>query len=444
MFDISKDNLLKDLITFPKKNFLVILFFLGFGEWLVSDLINFAGGSVGFFVLCLVGYFYLKNDKPQFKEPADLNGWMKLCKEDLTFFEELEASNNLQRQNSKRQKDLELILNRCEREKVCCIGQKDFDIKKTIFKKYFKESKFDFKFYEKLPRYSASELIPKEILNSDAILYFIKLPLSANDFLWLEKLPKNMPIWLVALTSNQIVCKNQIEELKSEVSSIFIHKIITVDLNKNEIVNIPFSLRKFFISSTRNIENTKKRLLKELHAKWQSEIEGIRRIKLKGIQRKNQILVATTVFLSPIPSIDVMSMTVLNSLMIKEIKSIWGCNWSPEILDKISKEILKTAIAQGVIEWSGSALIGLTKLHGPNWLVSGAFQAVSAAYLTRVVSSSLADFMAITKGVEEPDLEFIKKNSVRIVEKAFEKEKINWRGFISDLRKPLMNFNYSS
>ena len=95
-----------------------------------------------------------------------------------------------------------------------------------------------------------------------------------------------------------------------------------------------------------------------------------------------------------------MAMTVLNSLMIKEIKSIWGCNWSPEILDKVSKEILKTAIAQGVIEWSGQTLIGITKLHGPNWLFSGTFQAVSAAYLTRVVSSSLADFMAITKGVE--------------------------------------------
>ena len=143
-------------------------------------------------------------------------------------------------------------------------------------------------------------------------------------------------------------------------------------------------------------------------------------MQLKGIQRKNQILVATTVFLSPIPSIDVMSMTVLNTLMIKEIKSIWGCNWSPEILDKLSKEILKTAISQGVIEWSGQTLIGLTKFHGPNWLISGSFQAISAAYLTRVLSSSLADFMALTKGVEQPDLEFIKKNSEKIVEKAFE------------------------
>ena len=77
-------------------------------------------------------------------------------------------------------------------------------------------------------------------------------------------------------------------------------------------------------------------------------------------------------------------------------------------------------------------------MHGPNWLVTGAFQAISAAYLTRVVSSSLADFMALTKGVSEPDLEFIKENSEKIVEKAFENEKINWKSFIPELKSPLM------
>ena len=253
-----------------------------------------------------------------------------------------------------------------------------------------------------------------------------------------------MPIWLVAQSSNGFESQNEIDELKDQISGEYKNRIIRVDINKNQLTHIPFSLRKFFLSSSKNIENTKKRLLKELHTKWQSEIEGIRRTQLKVLQRKNQILVATTVFLSPLPSIDVLSMTVLNSLMIKEIKSIWGCNWSPEILDKVSKQIIKTAIAQGVIEWSGQTLIGLTKLHGPTWLVSGTYQAISAAYLTRVVSSSLADFMAITKGVSEPDLEFIKENSEKIVENAFENEKINWKSLISDLKNPLIRLRYSS
>ena len=36
------------------------------------------------------------------------------------------------------------------------------------------------------------------------------------------------------------------------------------------------------------------------------------------------------------------------------------------------------------------------------------------------------------------------KNSEKIVEKAFEKEKINWKGFISYLRKPLLKLSFSS
>ena len=444
MFDTSKKNPLRDLIKFPKKNIFIILLLLGFGEWFISDLINFAGGSAGFFIVCLVGYFYLKNDKPKFNEPKNLDGWIKLCNEDLDFFDELEVTNNLEKKNAKRQKKLELILNRSGKEKISWIGQRNYENSQSGLKNHFKEDKFDINFFEKLPTYNSSEVIPKRLLNSDAILYFINLPLLANDFLWLKKFPKDMPIWLVASSPEELECNNQLEELKSQISSEFINRVITFDQNKNELARIPFSLRKFFISSSKNIENTKIRLLRELHASWQSEIEGIRRMKLISIQRKNQIIVATSVFLSPIPSIDVISMTVLNTLMIKEIKSIWGCNWSPEFLDKVSKEILKTAISQGVFEWSGQTFIGLTKLQGPNWLFSGIFQAVSAAYLTRVLSTSMADFMAITKGVEKPDLEFIKKNSEKIVEKAFEKEKINWKEFISDLRKPLMKLTFGS
>ena len=76
---------------------------------------------------------------------------------------------------------------------------------------------------EKLPKYNSSEIVPEVILNSDAILYFLKLPLSANDFLWLEKLPKSMPIWLVASYIKGLDSNNEIEELKSQISGDQLH-----------------------------------------------------------------------------------------------------------------------------------------------------------------------------------------------------------------------------
>ena len=246
-----------------------------------------------------------------------------------------------------------------------------------------------------------------------------------------------MPAWIAVSVSEKSSFHFELESLKIELPNNFSNNIISFNKENINSAEIPFSFRKFSFNTKRNIENTKKRLLKDLHSKWQAEIECIRRIKLKEIQKKNQLIVAATVFASPIPSIDVLSMTVLNSLMLKEIKEIWGCNWSPEILEKVSKEIIKTAIAQGVIEWSGQAVIGISKIHGPHWLIAGSLQAISAAYLTRVVSRSLADFMAISKGVLEPDLDFIKSNSSKIVENAFQNEKINWKSLITDIDNPL-------
>jgi len=244
--DISKNSFVKELIKFPKKNILIIFLLLGFGEWFLSDLANFAGGSIGFFLLCFGGYFYLKNDKPKFNEPRDLNGWINLCKEDLEFFNELEEKNNLEKQNINRKERLDLIINRCTKEKICCIGQNNYQLNQSLFRNYFKKDKFDLNFIENLPSYSSSEEVPLSAINSDAILYFLELPLTAKDLLWLEKLPEDMPIWLVALTSMRDDLKNELEELKGQISEKYLNRIINIDITKNKLTVIPFSLRKSF------------------------------------------------------------------------------------------------------------------------------------------------------------------------------------------------------
>ena len=437
MFDISKKNLISIFAKFPKKNFLYILFFLGFSEWLISDVINFSGGFFGFVILCTGGYFYLRSDKPRFNEPKDINGWVKLCNDDLDFFDELEEKNDIKKNNINRKGSIYNILNRTELQKISIITEnKTFDNQIFLDKKLLNYD-HELSYINELPSLKESIKLPESLFNQDAVIFYLNLPLTAKGLLWLKRIPDDMPAWIAISITGKPSYNSELEALRIEVPNNFSNKIIAIDQEKFQLSNVPFSFRKFASNTKRNIENTKKRLLKDLHSRWQAEIESIRRIKLKEIQQKNQILVAASVFASPIPSIDVLSMTVLNSLMLKEIKEIWGCNWSPEILEKISKEIIKTAIAQGVIEWSGQAVIGISKIHGPNWLIAGSLQAISAAYLTRVVSRSLADFMAISKGVLEPDLNFIKSNSSKIVENAFQSEKINWQSLITDIQNPL-------
>ena len=437
MIDISKKILISNFARFPKKNILLILFFLGFSEWFISDVINFSGGFLGFTLLFTGGYFYLKNDKPSFNEPRDINGWMNLCNDDLNYFDELEKKNNIKQSNFIRKYKINNIINRNELQTISLISEnKNFD-NQLFFDKHLVNDKYKLTTINELPSLSSSEILPDSLFDQDAIIFNLCLPLTAKGLLWLKRIPCDMPAWIAVSVSGKSSFDSELEALKLELPNNFLHNIIIFNQEKVDFAHIPFSFRKFSLNTKRNIEHTKKRLLKDLHSKWQAEIECIRRVKLTEIQQKNQLLVAASVFASPIPSIDVLTMTILNSLMLKEIKEIWGCNWSPEILEKVSKEIIKTAIAQGVIEWSGQAVIGISKIHGPNWLIAGSLQAISAAYLTRVVSRSLADFMAISKGVSEPDLEFIKMNSGKIVEDAFQKEKINWKSLLTDIQNPL-------
>jgi len=437
LFDISKKNLISNFARFPKKNILLILFILGFSEWFISDVINFSGGFLGFALLFTGGYFYLRNDKPSFKEPKDLNGWVNLCNDELKYFDELEKKNNIKQNNFIRKNKINNILNRNELQKISIISENKIFDNQSFIERYLSNDKYELTLINELPSLDSSELLPDSFFNQDAVIFNLSLPLTAKGLLWLNRIPDDMPAWVAVSVSEKSSRHFELEALKLELPNNILNNIISFSNDNINSAIIPFSFRKFSFNKKRNIENTKKRLLKDLHSKWQAEIECIRRIKLKEIQQKNQLIVAASVFASPIPSIDVLSMTVLNSLMLKEIKEIWGCNWSPEILEKVSKEIIKTAIAQGVIEWSGQAFIGISKIHGPHWLIAGSLQAISAAYLTRVVSRSLADFMAISKGVLEPDLDFIKSNSGKIVENAFLNEKINWKSLITDMNNPL-------
>jgi len=379
----------------------------------------------------------LKTDKAVFNEPKNLKGWIELCEEDLKNFIDLEKENYAKEKKIYIENKFEETLQEIKKQRICLISDNYHNEYKLFLNKYIKKDKYLLNIFEGLSSNVSGKILPESFHKQEAILYHLNLPLSAKDLLWISKFPENFPIWLTIPLVNNDLNKNEFEEFKSQLPERYKNKVIKFDPSNDKNHQIPISFLRFTFNHNKNIENTKIRLLREFHIELQGEIDIIRRIKLKEIQTKNQLIIASTVFASPVPSLDVLSMTILNSLMIKEIKNTWECKWSPEMLNKISKQIIKTALAQGVVEWSSQALLSLTKLHGPNWLIAGSIQAVSAAYLTRVVSRSLADFMSISKGVSEPSLEFINQNSEKIVKDAFESEKINWKSLISDIQNSL-------
>ncbi|PTT90755.1 membrane associated GTPase, partial [Pseudomonas sp. HMWF031] len=181
-------------------------------------------------------------------------------------------------------------------------------------------------------------------------------------------------------------------------------------------------------------QSTRQRLLRDLHRQWQAELEGFRRERFRTLLQRSQWIVAGVVAASPVPSVDLLAVAVGNGLMVKEMAKIWSCPWSQDVLQAVVRQLGSAALAQGVVEWSGQALLGLAKLDGASWLAAGAVQALSAAYLTRVVGASMADWMALNAGVAEPDLEELKRQAPLLVSRAAERERLDLSGFADQAR----------
>jgi len=186
-------------------------------------------------------------------------------------------------------------------------------------------------------------------------------------------------------------------------------------------------------------QETRQRLLSELHRQWQRDLEGLRRERFLLLQQRTQWMVAATVLASPLPSLDVLAVAVANGLMLKEMGEIWGTSLAPDVLQEVAGQLARVALAQGVVEWTGQTLLGLAKLDGGSWLIAGAVQSLSAAYLTRVVGRSMADWLALNAGVCELDLADLKHQAPLLVARAAEEERMNWSGFVQQSRAWLLN-----
>jgi hypothetical protein len=145
--------------------------------------------------------------------------------------------------------------------------------------------------------------------------------------------------------------------------------------------------------------------------------------------------VAAGVVAAPLASLDLLVLAVANGVMLREMARLWDCPWSLVQLREAALELGRAALALGVAEWSSQALAGVLKLHGATWLVGGALQALSAAYLTRVVGHAMADVMALSVGVAAPDLEAIKRQAPLLVARAAEAERLHWSAFLAQGRQ---------
>ena len=287
-----------------------------------------------------------------------------------------------------------------------------------------------------LPRNSQDWCWPEGFQHSDLVIFHLRLPLTAADLRWLEAMPQGQPLWLLVEGASPVDWMGLQADLLSQWPAGSSAQLLPWDGKAVTLVEALHPLNSWLNREGHSLRlATARRGIESLHRRWQAELESLRRRRLQRLLLRTQGLVAAAVVAAPLPSLDLVVLAVANGLMLQEMARLWDCPWTADQLRAAALELGRAALALGVVEWSSQALLGAMRLHGATWLVGGAVEALSAAYLTRVVGHAMADVLALSAGVSEPDLEEIKRKAPLLVAEAAASARLEWAGFLQEGRR---------
>ncbi|MCP9884004.1 YcjF family protein [Synechococcus sp. ATX 2A4] len=273
---------------------------------------------------------------------------------------------------------------------------------------------------------------PAPFLRCDLLLHAVHPPLQAADLRWLEALPAGQPVWLLVAGEGPQLLADLQAQLPAHLRERLLPWSGEPEALAAALAPLAQELRQ---QGHTLLHRTEQRLLERLHGDWQGALERLRRERCKALVQRTQWLVAAGVFAAPLPSMDLLVLAVANGLMLQEMARLWDCPWGMEQLRAAATELARAALALGVVEWTGQALTSVMRLEGSAWLVGSSLQALSGAYLTRVVARAMTDVLALSSGVAEADLQAIRLQAPLLVARAAESERLDWPAFLQQGRQ---------
>ncbi len=392
------------------------------------------GGLVG--VAALAGGVWLlsrRRPTPGFQAPTDLGQWVARCDQVLAQFDRLapEASEaQTRRRESLARWRSETGARPPRLALVGCRPPAD-PLRPAFLTALSGRAGLQLEWGHPLPRRSDQWDWPEAFGRSDVFLHHLHLPLGAADLRWLEAVPPGLPVWLLVQAEPDAAGDGWLDDLRSQWPQAEPGRCLLWDGEAASLQGVLRPLTEWIEREAPRLRvATPLRGLEALHRTWQAQLEILRRRQWQQLQQRTQWLVAAGVFASPLPSMDLLVLAAANGLMLQEMARLWDCPWTLPQLREAAREVARVALAQGVVEWSSQALCSAIRLHGATWIVGGALQALSAAYLTRVVGLAMADLMALSAGVAEPDLVEIRRQAPLLVARAAEQGRLDWSGFL--------------
>lgn len=402
-------------------------------HWLHLDSSTLVAGGL------LAGGWWLLSRRPLAPSPRlprSLDGWVERCETVLGQFERLLSEPERALTLPPRRSELEAL--RCEEPSraislALASSQPPGAALQPAFRAALQGSRgLRLHWGEALPAHSPDWRWSRPYESSDLLLFHLQRPLRGADLRWLESLPVGQPVWLLL---EDPLGESGRETLGQEILSLWSggdpQRLLLWDGSAPALAASLAPLADWLGRQGRTLaERSTLRRLEQLHALWQGDLEGLRRGEWQRLLRRTQWLVAAGVIAAPLPSVDLLVLACANGLMLQEMARLWDCPWQADTLRAAALELGRAALALGLVEWSGQALTAALRLHHAGWLIGGTLQALSAAYLTRVVGHAMADVLALSVGVPEADLAAIRREAPMLVARAAEAEKLDWSTFL--------------
>lgn len=410
------------------------------GGWVVGDALHLPLSAVVPLGAAIGGCWWLSRRRRPLQppQPRTSGAWLERCAQGLAQFERLDAAAHPALMRHRQELDLMRERQQRTAQDVALVGLRDADPPLLAAVGAALAGTQSVRLHGSKPLATASPdwRWPSPMEQCDHLLYRLRAPLSAADLRWLEAVPEEQPLWLLVEAEGASPLDELRRDLVAQLPRCPEDRLLFWN---GERADLPASLlplrRRLGERGRQQLEATQLRCLRQLHGRLQGDLEHVRRQRWKQVQMRTQWVVAAGVFAAPLPSLDLLVLGISNGLMLQEMARLWDCPWSTEQLKETALELGKAALALGLVEWTTQALASLIKLHGATWLVGGAIQALSAAYLTRVVSHAMADVLALSVGVEVADLERLRRQAPLLVAQAAEAEKLDWGLFLQQARE---------
>ncbi len=136
------------------------------------------------------------------------------------------------------------------------------------------------------------------------------------------------------------------------------------------------------------------RQIDQVKTQGKLQLNILRRQKALPIIEQNQWIVGAAAFANPVPALDLLATVAINTQMIVDLSGIYQQKFSLNQAQAVANNLGSLLLKLGLVELSTQAISSVLKTNAVTFVAGGLIQGMSAAYLTRIVGLTLAEYFA--------------------------------------------------